>query len=303
MSVTRYLAGMFLALLVMMTGEARADTRVLVDLYPEWQVREACRLMEREGDLPPWWADVCGEPIPPVSPSLPPVSEDDGEEPPLPPSGCWTAPSGQRLCPGEDGRAYKLVDGGGNIEWISPREAERPTLEEFAAYLHATGWYDTEDNTDNESTPTLEDPSEREGFTEHNPLSTEYRSPAIEVPPLVWVEHVEPPTPEPTPSETPTAAPVEPTPAACPPGTTPMFGGLLCLDYWTPGGDWRVDWGIEPDLREVEHGQPCGQEGEPPCPGANHPQPEPCPPNREPCNLGCCWEAGRPPPDGEVVVD
>lgn len=282
MSVTRYLAGMFLALLVMMTGEARADTRVLVDLYPEWQVREACRLMEREGDLPPWWVDVCGEPQPPVSPNLPPVSEDDGEEPPLPPSGCWTTPSGQRLCPGEDGRGL--------------------TFSEFAELLGGLGVFNTEDGAD-DPTPTLDDPTERDGYVEHNPLGTDSRSvPAIEVPPLVWVEHVEPPTPEPTPEGTPTSAPVEPTPAACGPGETPTVFGL-CLGWWVPGGDWR--WGLlaEPDLREVEHGQPCGQEGEPPCPGANHPQPEPCPPNREPCNLGCCWQAGRPPPDGEVVID
>lgn len=142
--------------------------------------------------------------------------------------------------------AAKLVDGGGNIEWISPREAGRP-LEDIRGLFEDLGMFDTEDGAD-DPTPTLDDPSEREGFVEHNPLGTEYRSPAIEVPPLVWVEHVQPPTPEPTPSETPTAAPVKPTPAVCPPGTTPMFGGLLCLDYWTPGGDWRVDWSVEPDL-------------------------------------------------------
>ena len=270
--MTRYLVGLF-APLVMWSGQAEAA---------EPDLRAACRIMEREGDLPPWWVDVCGEPIPPVSPNLPPVSEDDGEEPPLPPSSCWTTPSGQRLCPGEDGRGL--------------------TFGEFAELLGGLGVFDTEDGAD-DPTPTLDDPSEREGFTEYNPLGTEYRGAYIEVPPLVWYEPAQPPTPEPTPSETPTAAPAEPTPAVCPPGTTPMLGGLLCLDYWTPGGDWR--WGLlaEPDLREVEHGEPCGQEGEPPCPGANHPQPQPCPPNREPCNIGCCWETGRPPPDGEVVVD
>lgn len=142
-------------------------------------------------------------------------------------------------------QASKLVDGGGNIEWISPRESRPPFT--VADLFHAWGMYDTEDGTDD--TPTLDDPTERDGYVEHNPLGTEYRGVAlIEVPPLVWYEPAQPPTPEPTPSETPTAAPVEPTPAVCPPGTTPMLGGILCLDYWTPGGDWRVDWSVEPDL-------------------------------------------------------
>jgi hypothetical protein len=144
--------------------------------------------------------------------------------------------------------AAKLVDGGGNIEWISPRES-RPSFT-VADLFEAWGMFSTEDGAD-DPTPTLDDPSEREEFTEYNPLGTKYRGASIEVPPLVLYEPAQPPTPEPTPEGTPTAAPVEPTPAVCPPGTSPMFGGLFCLDYWTPGGDWR--WGLlaEPDLKEA----------------------------------------------------
>lgn len=169
-------------------------------------------------------------------------------------------------------------------EWQAPREG-RPTLSEVSALLEAWGMFDTEDSTDGEATPTLEDPSE---FVEHNPLGTECR--------LLYQAEWRGGSPlqteddDPTPSETPTAGQVEatPEPLPCPPGTTPAFGGLLCLGYWTPGGDWR----------EVEHGTPCGQEGEPACPGAPHPQQEPCEPAKEPCASGCCWPIGHT-PDGD----
>ncbi len=275
--MTRFLMGLF-ALLVCAPGVGLA-----FDWSTEPDLRAACRLMEREGDLPPWWVDVCGEPIPPVSPDLPPMTEDDGEEPPLPPSGCWTTPSGQRLCPGEDGR--EVVDHsehGGIIlvdlwpEWQEPREGDRPPVTSVSDLLHAWGMYATEDGVD-DPTPTLDDPTEKLleqiGWRGGSPLGTEDE--------------------DPTPDETPTAAPVEatpePTPAACPPNTTPAFGGLFCLGYWTPGGDWR----------EVEGGgTPCGQEGEPACPGAPHPQPDPCESGTRPCASGCCWPIGHT-PDGD----
>lgn len=276
MSIRRYLIGMFLlalALLAPQPAEA-SDFKALC--------------AAREGDLPPWWVDVCGDPQPPVSPPLPPLTEDDGEEPPLPPSGCWTTPSGQRLCPGEDGRELpEHSDHGGVIlvdlwpEWHT-REGDRPTVEQIEAYMHASGWFATEDGEDD--TPTLDDPSERGGA----PLGTED----------------EDPTPD---DGTPTAGQVEaptatPAPLPCPPGTTPAFGGLVCLGYWSPFGDWReVDWSIEPDLKD----EPCGGKGQPPCPGAPLPVP-PCPPRHFVCpELGCCphgdpggMDPRTPPTDG-----
>ena len=261
MSVTRYLWGLFALLLMTMGEGVWADTRVLVDLYPEWQTRE--------GDRPRGGVVLSDfEPPSDETPTFPP---DPHPFPECPEGDVYVCPKGQPFPEGcvclmwPDGRSAKLVDGGGNIEWISPREADRPPFT-VADLFETWGMFDTEDGADD--TPTLEDPSERGGV----PLQTEGE--------------------DPTPSETPTAGQVEatpePTPPACPPNTTPAFGGLFCLGYWTPGGDWR----------EVEHGTPCGQDGEPACPGAPHPQQEPCEPAKEPCASGCCWPIGHT-PDGD----
>lgn len=124
---------------------------VLVDLYPEWQTRPRGGWVFSDAEAP--------EPTPTYPPDPTPAGEcgDSGYT--------WVCPKSMPypegcICMGPDGRAPKLVDGGGNIEWISPREGGRPTLQEFAALLEAWGVMDTEDGAD-DPTPTLDDPSEK----------------------------------------------------------------------------------------------------------------------------------------------
>lgn len=61
------------------------------------------------------------------------------------------------------------------------------------------------------------------------------------------------------------------------------------------GSSYRVDWNIEPDLREVFYpDKPCGGDDEDPCPGAPNPQPPQSPKcgvEERPCGPGlkfCC---------------
>lgn len=282
--MVRYLAGLF-ALLLCAPGVGLA-----FDWQTEPDLREIADHSEHGGiilvDI--WGPDrkaggprggwVLGDFEPPEdeTPTYPP---DPHPFPECPEGDVWTCPKGQPFPEGcvclmwPDGRGAKLIDGGGNIEWISPREADRPPFT-VADLFETWGMFDTEDGADD--TPTLEDPTEklieqiewRGGV----PLQTEGE--------------------DPTPRETPTAGQVEetpePTPAVCPPNTTPTLFGL-CLGWWSPFGDWR----------EIEGGgTPCGQQGEEPCPGAPHPQPDPCEPGTRPCASGCCTPIGHQ-PDGD----
>lgn len=127
------------------------------NLWPEWeQPRQAGR--PRGG-----WVFSDAEP---PEPTYPPD--------PTPPGECgdsgytWVCP---KSAPYPEGCVCMGPDG---------REAGRPTLEEFAAYLHATGWYDTEDNTDNEPTPTLDDPTERIDWSVEPDLAPESQACTVE---------------------------------------------------------------------------------------------------------------------------